>query len=440
MDITVDAVLAMAPDESSVKAARGLASPGKWQSLGADEAAAWGLCQGSGSKPYQVKVDLSGPACSCSCPSRKIPCKHALALLLLLAQQKAVFTEGERPAWVSEWLEGRQQRAARKEEGQARKKHALPSPKKEAARLARMATGLEELSRWMGDQVRCGLSSLSGQYGEWGRLAARMVDAQAPGMAARLLALEGVVDNGQDWPGRLLGSLGELQLLVDAFSRMDSLSPEEKADVRAALGLAADKESVLSGEERVSEVWTVIGITFEEEDKLWRRRVWLYGNASGRIALLLDFSHKSRTFEPVFTPGGSVRMTLAFYPGASPLRAVVADAPVQEPGGALPSFTLEEAFSSMARAVAANPWQLPLPLFFSGAKLFCEEERWYLLAGEDRALPLVMSDGEAWELLARSGGNPLTVCGEWDGEVLRLAGAFVQTQSCEQGGCHGCQA
>ena len=69
MDITVDAVLAMAPDEASVKAARGLASPGKWQTLGFDDAAAWGLCQGSGSKPYQVRVDFSGPACSCSCPS-----------------------------------------------------------------------------------------------------------------------------------------------------------------------------------------------------------------------------------------------------------------------------------------------------------------------------------------------------------------------------------
>ena len=125
MDITVDAVLALAPDDASVKAARSLASPGKWQTLGFDEVSAWGLCQGSGSKPYQTKVDLSGPACSCSCPSRKIPCKHALALLRLLAQQKGAFAEGGRPDWVSEWLEGRQQRAAKKEAGAGAKKSAV---------------------------------------------------------------------------------------------------------------------------------------------------------------------------------------------------------------------------------------------------------------------------------------------------------------------------
>lgn len=300
MDITVDSVLAMAPDDASIKAARGLASPGKWQSLGFDESAAWGLCQGSGSKPYQVRVDLSGPVCACSCPSRKIPCKHSLALLLLMAQHASSFTEGERPEWVAEWLAARQARAAKKEEGQTRKKNVSVSPKKEASRLERMKAGLEELSRWMEDQVRCGLSSLSGQYGEWNRLAARMVDAQAPGAAARLRGMESLVDRGEDWPAEVLGRLGELQLLAEAFFRMDTLSPAEKADVRAALGMAPDRESVLSGEDRVADVWAVAGVSFEEEDKLWQRRVWLYGRSSGRMALLLDFSHKSRVFEHSF--------------------------------------------------------------------------------------------------------------------------------------------
>ena len=429
MDITVDSVLAMAPDDASIKAARGLASPGKWQSLGFDESAAWGLCQGSGSKPYQVRVDLSGPVCACSCPSRKIPCKHSLALLLLMAQHASSFTEGERPEWVAEWLAARQARAAKKEEGQTRKKNASVSPKKEASRLERMKAGLEELSRWMEDQVRCGLSSLSGQYGEWNRLAARMVDAQAPGAAARLRGMESLVDRGEDWPAEVLGRLGELQLLAEAFFRMDTLSPAEKADVRAALGMAPDRESVLSGEDRVADVWAVAGVSFEEEDKLWQRRVWLYGRSSGRMALLLDFSHKSRVVEHSFSAGDHVRATLAFYPGAFPLRAVVAEGPVSVPGEPMPSFPLEEALSLMARSVAANPWQRPLPLFFSGARLLCENDTWRLLVGDEREIALVMTDGEAWELMARSGGHPLTVCGEWDGRALRLAGAFVQTES-----------
>ena len=430
MDITVDSVLAMAPDEASVKAARGLASPGKWQTLGCDDGAAWGLCQGSGSKPYQVRIDLSGPACSCSCPSRKIPCKHALALLLLMAQQRNAFSEDARPDFVSDWLEGREKRAAKKEEGRAKKSASPPSPKKEAARLARMGAGLEEMTRWMNDQVRQGLSSLSGRYEEWERLAARMVDAQAPGVAARLRDMASLMDRGDDWPAVVLCRMGELQLLAEAFSRLEALSPAQQADVRGALGYLPDKDTVLAGEDGVTDHWSVIGVSVAEEDRLWRRRVWLYGRNSGRTALLLDFSHGTRSFEPVFLPGDEVRMTLFFYPGASPLRAVAADGPVSEPAPApLPCFTLEEALSDMAGRVATNPWQTPLPLFFSGARLGRTEEGWRLFCEGGRFVPLHLDDADAWKILAVSGGRPLVVCGEWDGVSLLPAGVFPQTES-----------
>ena len=431
MDITMDAVLAMAPDEASVKAARGLASPGKWQELGFDEEAAWGLCQGSGSKPYQVKADLSGPVCSCSCPSRKIPCKHALALLMLMAQRREAFAGEARPAWVNEWLEGRRQRAAAKEETKARKKSsAQSSPKKEVARLERMRAGLEELTRWMNDQVRQGLSSLSGHYEEWERLAARMVDAQMPGMAARVRALSSLVDGGDDWPAEVLGRLGFLQLLAEAFFRLESLSPAEQADVRAALGYLPDKDGVLAGNDVLADEWSVIGVSVAEEDRLWRRRVWLYGRKSGRLALILDFSHGTRSFEPVFLPGDTVRMTLAFYPGASPLRAVVADSPVAVPdAGPLPCRTLDEALADMAGRVAANPWQSPLPLFFGGAHLVREEGGWRLFCDGGRSIPLAMDDVSAWNMLAAGGGRPYIVCGEWNGTTLFPAGMFPQTAS-----------
>ena len=431
MDITVDAVLAMAPDEASIKAARGLASPGKWQTLGFDDVSAWGLCQGSGSKPYQVKIDLSGPVGSCSCPSRKIPCKHALALLMLMAQHRDAFSGDARPDWVSEWLEGRRQRAEKKEENRAKKKSAAPpSPKKEAARLERMRSGLEELTRWMNDQVRQGLSSLSGHYEEWDRLAARMVDAQMPGVAAALKALSPLVDGDDDWPAEVLGRLGSLQLLVEAFSRLESLSPAQQADVRAALGYLPDKDSVLAGSDIVADAWSVIGVSVAEEDRLWRRRVWLYGRESGRLALILDFSHGTRSFEPVFLPGDTARMTLAFYPGSSPLRAVVADGPVAVPdAGPLPCRTLDEALDDMAARVAANPWQSPLPLFFGGAHLVRGENGWQLACGGNRLMPLAVDDAEAWNMLAVSGGRPLTVCGEWNGTTLLPAGMFPQSES-----------
>lgn len=451
MDITVDAVIGMAPDDASVRAARGLVAPGTWPALGFDDAVVWGACQGSGSKPYQVRVDMSGqagPVCSCSCPSRKIPCKHALALLLLRVQHPAAFGATERPEWVEEWLQARRQRAAgqaeRKEQARTGPAAARAAAKREAVRLARIRDGLDELDRWIGDQTRHGFSSLSGQYDVWDRLAARMVDAQAPGMAARLRALNGIVERSADWPAMLLGHLGTIQLLIDAFRHMDGLSPSEQADVRAALGLAparsvpegsAPDKSDPDGTEpdRVADVWLTLGVTYAEEDRLWRRRVWLRGQTCGRLALLLDFSHGGRQFETVFSPGDRVRMTLDFYPGSVPLRArvlTVEDGAV--PGGeepALPSLTLDDALMDAARALAANPWQIPLPLVFNGARLCRRGDGWLLLADAERVLPLDIADAEAWEILAGSGGRPFLVCGEWDGVRLRIAGALVPPEA-----------
>jgi hypothetical protein len=83
--LTPQQVLALAPDDASAKAAQGLVKPAKWVTLGAFEGGLWGECQGSGAKPYQVLVDANGLGAKCSCPSRKFPCKHGLALMLMFA-------------------------------------------------------------------------------------------------------------------------------------------------------------------------------------------------------------------------------------------------------------------------------------------------------------------------------------------------------------------
>src|SRR4051812_26306442 len=122
---SIEQVLALAPDPASAKAGKELAAQRKkWTNLGQDEQAAWGECQGSGSKPYQTKIDLSEPAFSCSCPSRKFPCKHGLGLFLMLVQQPAAFAGGPPPAWVADWLASRGQKAG----GRGRK----GGPKQEA--------------------------------------------------------------------------------------------------------------------------------------------------------------------------------------------------------------------------------------------------------------------------------------------------------------------
>src|SRR6185436_14455124 len=132
MNWSVEQILALAPDAASAKAGQGLAAARKWSALGCDATAAWGFCRGSGKDPYQAQIELSEPAFRCSCPSRKFPCKHGLGLLLLLTSQPQAFKAKTAPAWVSEWLATRAQRAQQREEKRAKAEEKAIDPAAQA--------------------------------------------------------------------------------------------------------------------------------------------------------------------------------------------------------------------------------------------------------------------------------------------------------------------
>src|SRR5437870_9341638 len=103
---TVDEVLKLAPDGSSAGAARRLSLSAVWSQAGSSGSLLWGRCQGSAREPYQVTIDLNEPSFRCTCPSRKHPCKHGLALLLLWAEGDGSVADDARPADVAaEWVQ-----------------------------------------------------------------------------------------------------------------------------------------------------------------------------------------------------------------------------------------------------------------------------------------------------------------------------------------------
>jgi len=201
---TAERILALAPDASSAKSGRELANARKWQKLGHDERSAWGLCQGSGANPYQTQIDLSEPAFKCSCPSRKFPCKHGLGLFLLLAGTQGAFTENTRPAWVDEWLSKRTQKteekAKKREDAAAEPVDPAAAQKRQAAREKKVAGGLKEIELWLHDLVRQGLAAVQTRpYAFWESAAARMVDAQCPGVARLVREMGATASSGGGW-------------------------------------------------------------------------------------------------------------------------------------------------------------------------------------------------------------------------------------------------
>lgn len=432
MPLTVEEVIALAPDEASAKAARGLVAPAKWPLLGASEAAAWGECQGSGSRPYQTQVDLSGPAFKCSCPSRKFPCKHGLALLLLRAEHGARFTAAAPPAWVVEWLGTRGEKAQKNEAQQAGKAAApvdpLAAARREAQRWKRIEGAAQDLQRFLADQLARGLGTLdAAALKTWATIAARMVDAQAPGLGARLQDTAARVRQGEHWPERTLQGLGLLQLACDAIARRESLSPARQADLRTLAGWPHDQAEVGAEGERVVDRWTVIGLATEERpDKLTERRAWLLGERTGRWAWMLDHAFAGRGFEQAWFTGTAVEATLAFFPGAAPLRALALDraGAVPATGPIDPGAGNDAQWHGVAERVAACPWQVLHPLLLHGVVVGVEDGLPWLRQG-DEGWPLRLPDGDLWRLLACTGGAPVALAGEWDGEAIRPLTAWA---------------
>lgn len=103
--LTVESILSLAPDEKSTKAAQAISQASAWRKLGKLEFRLWGLFQGSGSAPYETELNLDSAQFRCSCPSRKYPCKHGLALGLIYTNSPEAFTSDTVPSWLLDSIE-----------------------------------------------------------------------------------------------------------------------------------------------------------------------------------------------------------------------------------------------------------------------------------------------------------------------------------------------
>src|SRR5580704_9318623 len=107
MSFTFERIEGLAPDQASLTAARKLLKPSYWPTLTEGEGLAWGECQGSGATPYRVVINEADAGYKCTCPSRKFPCKHALALMWMRADKTATFVPATVPDWVKDWVSRR---------------------------------------------------------------------------------------------------------------------------------------------------------------------------------------------------------------------------------------------------------------------------------------------------------------------------------------------
>ena len=419
-------VASIAPDKRVAAAGLTLSTTGSWTGVGHCGNLLWGQCRSSGKKTYQVCADVSAPAFHCSCPSRKSPCKHALGLLHLWCAGRA--DEGEPADFVLRWAQRRENRensenrAAELAEPTGSTEPAEPASSAEAAETAepaaraasprgssrrpadarashgeqRMTDGLDELDRWMADQVEQGIAaSGEGLPTALRRLAARMVDAQAPALATRLRELAELTeaaaadDKDPDWVQTTTDELGTIHLLVRAWRERKRLPSDLVTAMRHQLGVSIQAEAVLT-EPEVKDHWVVVGSQDRSEGEGMARHSWLYGRKTDRWARVIAHARERDELPRTYTAGTQVEARLHFYPGDS-LRALSRQ---EYPStGAVTGWAPTPAPITGAReawrdALAADPWADARPAIVAG-RLAIDEAGHLALTDRSSMLPLV---------------------------------------------------
>jgi SWIM zinc finger len=466
MSLTLERIEALAPDQSSLAAARKLLKPSSWPTLAEGEGFVWGECQGSGATPYRVVVNEADAGYKCTCPSRKFPCKHALALMWMRADKSAAFAPAAVPDWVKDWRSRRRgtSNATSKTEDEAQPKSrpsirlteipegevdADPKAEQRAAvarernrleREAAVLAGLEDLDTWLSDQVQHGMANFVAQTAQACRtIAQRLVDAKASGLAGRLDALPTRLFTlpGPARPLAAIRELGQVYLISQAYRRASQLPELLAADARQAVGWSVTREALLSDSAalRVDGKWRVFAVLSEAQpDRLRRVETWLWRQSGAdpmpQCAVLIDFVPVSTgTAVGGYLVGDQIEAELSFYRSTIPLRAQITTlkkgAEQDREPLTLPDEHLGTSYANYERALAQLPWLGTIPLTFRSASLRRNGEQLYLYDDEGE-LSLPLQTSQANHALPLASIDHIDGIGLWNGYEFTLAWAETQ--------------
>jgi hypothetical protein len=455
MPIEVSKIEELAPDQASLGAAAKLKKANLWSLLACEQSLVWGECQGSGSSPYRVICSEADLGYKCTCPSRKLPCKHVLALMWMRAEGTLPFKTEPPPAWVGDWLARRRPAAARPKAAgrdpdakaslvQATATESIPVDPKAATRAAAqrernkaereaaIAGGLDELDIWIGDALQRGLAAFLPIVGaECRKIVPRLVDAKAPGLASLVERLPADVISVPESmrTNALIERLATLHLISRAYRNQDRLPNSIKADVRQVVGWPVTRDALLADAEtlRVKDRWMVVSTVAEvQPDKLRRLETWMsrLGNgAAPGFAVLTDFVPVSLgKMANTYRIGETFEAELAYFHAPAPLRAIIAEQNGATTAGEpwpRPADDLATAIGRLNDCVAIRPWVSEIPFAAHGARILeSGTSLWLTDSVGTSSLPLRADEEDL--VLPLVGLDDIDVFGRWDGHFLSL--------------------
>lgn len=334
MTFTEEQIKSLAPDDSSLRAGKVLSARSQWLISAQSGRAIWGEIKGTGSKPYQTQVDINNVAFKCSCPSRKFPCKHGIGLLLLSANDPSAVSSDEEPSWVAEWMDKRQVKAEKAQEPPKElteeivAKAEKSKQKRADDRASSVQSGVDEINLWISDIIRTGIIQLAQKDHQYfAKIAARMVDAKASGLAGWIKSL-GKIDYTADsrtWQNEALITLSKMHLLTNAYGNLNQLDTDWQHTIRSLIGYSQSPKDLLADESAIihKDVWLVAGQETTTEDDITVQRSWLVGIQTGKTALILNFGTRFAPMDVSVVKGSIIEAGISYFPSIWPQRAVI---------------------------------------------------------------------------------------------------------------------
>lgn len=348
----------------------------------------------------------------------------------------------EEPEWVKEWLDKRQQKVEEKEVKKSLtpdelEKKELSKEKTQANRLAIVIAGANELELWLKDLVRIGFLELPAKpKKEFDQIAARMVDAKAPGLAGWVRALGNLnYHHGDRWQDHALEITSKLFLLIGAIKNYDNLSPLWQTTVRNLSGWGQSTKELLEDKtaQIVTDHWLVLGQETEESSDIVTQRNWLIGCQTNAKALILNFGTPFSSIESNILPSTIIEAELTFFPSIQPHRAVIKlqkSVNTNLPNAPESHDSWNEIKKSQVEMLKVNPWANDNIFLLRNARLFRRQDEW-LVCDKNKTYLRVNTDvslNKCMKWLAITGNAPIDIsCIIRNDEIIPM-GVFTNKQ------------
>jgi hypothetical protein len=142
----------------------------------------------------------------------------------------------------------------------------------------------------------------------------------------------------------------------------------------------------------------------------------LYGQESGRVAVVLDFAAAGASLAVAEVLGSVVEAEVALYPGSDPRRALfTGERSVVGSADRLPAQGVAGALDQVATWLGANPFADRFPVALAGVVPLVGGGARPMVAEPGGGALLLNPQSDVLALLALSGGRPVDLFGEWNG-------------------------